>query len=264
MLEREARDPEEVEPPDGVGHERAGEVGPGRALFDYPEEGDFYFVFDAGAVGFNEGSFGGGKGLVFFRAAVPGEPDDQPDEIEAGGGDERHSPTKVGGDEGHHEGCDESSEVGAAIEDSGGKGSFFAGEPVGGGFEGGGEVGGLAEPEAEADYLELKRGSGEGVEHGSNAPDDDGQGVAEAGAEVVDQAARDGHHQRVGDLEGGDDGPVVVLIPAEFLFEGGLEDAKNLAVQIVYGGGEEEQAAHGPADFLAENAGLVAGGVQSA
>ena len=65
--------------------------------------------------------------------------------------------------------------------------------------------------------------------------------------DAVDDATREQHPDGVGKLEAEDDRGIGPLIPAEFLFQGRLQQADDLAVDIVDRGGEEQQRANNPA-----------------
>ena len=141
--------------------------------------------------------------------------------------------------------------VGAGVEEAGGEGALFGGEPLGGGLDGGGEVAGLAEAEQDAGDAEADDGDDEGVAHGGQRPDADGEGVADLGAELVDDAAGDEEADAVGDLEADDDVAVVVVedglvggvdggVPAHEgqVVEQRLDEREDRAVHVVDGGGE--------------------------
>ena len=105
---------------------------------------------------------------------------------------------------------------------------------------------------------------GHGVAHGGHAPDDDRDGEAAPRAELVHHPAGQQQPDRVGELEGEDDGGVDALVlPAELLHEGRLQDADDLAVDVVDGGGEEQQRADHPA-VVAGAAVTAAGAAASA
>ena len=158
-------------------------------------------------------------------------------------------------------GGDERGEVGAGVEDAGGEGALFGGEPLGGGLDGGGKVAGFAETEADAGDVEAKDGGDEGVRDRRQAPDQDGEGVAGFGAEPVDKAAGGEQTDAVGDLEEDDDVSEVVIEDGLMEAVGGgipaherhgvkdrLDEREDRTIHVVDGGGEEEQAADEPAD----------------
>ncbi len=167
------------------------------------------------------------------------------------------SPTR--GDGGDEDGSDEEAGIGAGVEEAGGEGTLFGGEPLGGGLDGGGEVAGLAEAEEDAGDAEAGDTGDQRVAEGSQAPNEDGQGVTGLGAELIDDAAGEEEADAVGDLEGLDDVAVVEVIgDLEFGVEIGdpthegkmelrLDEREDRAVHVIDGGGEKEQEADEPA-----------------
>ena len=122
------------------------------------------------------------------------KPGDEPDDVESTGDEEGRAPTHGGGDDGDKQGGDDGPDIGAAVEDAGGQGTFAAGEPEGDGLDGGGEVGRFADAEHETRHAELQGCAGEGVAHRGQAPDDDREGVTDFDAEPIDDASGDRHH----------------------------------------------------------------------
>jgi hypothetical protein len=86
------------------------------------------------------------------------------------------------------------------------------------------------------------------VEDRGHAPEHDGEREAAPRPELVHDPAREHEADRVGELEGEDDGGVDPLVrPSELLHERRLEDADDLAVDVVDRGREEEDRADDPA-----------------
>ena len=91
-------------------------------------------------------------------------------------------------------------------------------------------------------------------------PDQDGEGVAGFGAELIDDAAGEEEADAVGDLEADEDAAEVDVVsglmsgvearnPAhEVEVEERLDERKDRAVHVVDGGGEEQKSADDPAD----------------
>ena len=155
-------------------------------------------------------------------------------------------------------GRDEGGGVGARVEEAGGEGAFFGGEPFGGGFDGGGEVAGFAETEESAADHEADDARDQRRADGGASPEEDGEGIAFLGAELVDDAAGEQEAYTVGDLKGDEDAAVVDVVdglvgvidagnPAhEVEVEERLDEREDRAVHVVDGGGEEEKNADGP------------------
>src|SRR5262249_15910646 len=97
---------------------------------------------------------------------------------------------------------------------------------------------------------ELQRGEPvrDRVADRGHAPDHDREREAAPGPQLVHDPPREEEADRVGQLEGEDDGRLDALVgPAELLDEGRLQDADDLAVDVVDRGREEEQRADHPA-----------------
>ena len=85
------------------------------------------------------------------------------------------------------------------------------------------------------------------MRHRGDAPQHDGDRVAAAHADAVHDPAGGEQTDRVGELEGEDDRGVVAFGPSELALERGLEDADDLAIDVVDGRREEQQRADHPA-----------------
>ena len=87
----------------------------------------------------------------------------------------------------------------------------------------------------------------ERVRDRGDAPQDDGDRVAAPHADAVHDRAGGEQADRVGELEGEDDRGVVALGPSELALQRALEDADDLAIDVVDGRREEQQRADHPA-----------------
>ena len=83
--------------------------------------------------------------------------------------------------------------------------------------------------------------------HRRQTPEADEDHEALLDADAVDDTTREHHADGVGELEAEDDGRVGPLIPAKFLFQGWLEQANDLTIDVIDRGGEEQQRADNPA-----------------
>jgi len=147
----------------------------------------------------------------------------------------------------HGQRSEDGADIRAAIEDAGSQRAFALREPIRDGADGGREVRGLAQAEGEARDAEAHRTARQRVPHGGHAPQGHGYGIAQARAGPVDQAAGERHRQRIGQLKSEDDPAIVGFAPAELFCERGLQQAQHLPIDVVDGGGEEQQAADVPA-----------------
>ena len=94
------------------------------------------------------------------------------------------------------------------------------------------------------------------MRHGGQTPKRDGNRVAAAGAETVDEPSGGHVGEGVGALEGKDDVGVGGLAPMEVASQEWLEDADDLAVDVVDGGGEKRSPQIDPAGVAVVRGGL--------
>jgi hypothetical protein len=85
------------------------------------------------------------------------------------------------------------------------------------------------------------------MRHMADRPDHDGDGIARARADLVDDLAKAEVAQRIGQLEPEDDGGIGVLVPAEFGLKRGFEHADHLPVDVIHRRRREQQPADDPA-----------------
>ena len=244
---------EEIEPPDGVGEAFGEAEGPEAAMAE--KDGVNWAALSDGSE-VDLGLSGSAAKLVVGED----EPEDEPDESHGAGADEGGVPAEAHGNGCDENGSDEGGGVGAGVEETGGEGAFVGGEPLGDGFDGGGEVAGFAEAKQDAGDAEASDTGDEGGADRSASPNEDGDGVAGFGAELVDDAAGEEEADAVGDLERDEDAAVVDVVgglmggvdagdPAhEVQVKERLDEGEDRAVHVVDGGGEEEKTADGPAD----------------
>ena len=145
-----------------------------------------------------------------------------------------------------------------------GQGALFRGEPLGGGFDGGG--GKLPDSRRGRGRRGRCRNPGDAGDEEwlmeAHPHDEDGEGVALFGAELVDNAAGEEETYSVSDLEEDEDAaevdvvggpPMVGVVETgdpthEGKMEQGLDEREDRAVHVVDGGRKEEEEADEPAD----------------
>jgi hypothetical protein len=88
-----------------------------------------------------------------------------------------------------------------------------------------------------------------GRRHGGKGPDGQRQGVAFLRAEDVHDPAGKEEADRIRELKRKHQIAVIDFAPAELPLQQRLENADHLAVDVIDGGGEEEQAADDPAEI---------------
>ena len=156
-------------------------------------------------VGFDERPFGViGAGLE-GRAAIPPQPQRQPDDHQERRHEECRAPAEPGHQEQHDERRADGADIGTGVEDARRGGALLLREPLGGRLNGGGEVAGFKQAQEKAGESELKGRVGEGRAQAREGPANHGQGVAEAGADLVDHGAHDQEADAVGERKDGID-----------------------------------------------------------
>jgi len=137
-----------------------------------------------------------------------------------------------------------------------GERTLFLRVPLGDGLDCAGEIAALGKAERDARAQESERGRGDGeraeaenifrrdesaeaVRHRREAPQADEKRKPAADAEALDEPPANQVTEGVGEVEPGGDGAVVVFAPAEFFAEVGLEDAKDVAVDVIERDGEK-------------------------
>ena len=184
---------------------------------------------------------------VMFRPPVHDCPGDHPGKSQRTRHQKANLPAIAQGKPGNHEGGDQRADVGAGIEDSGGKGALFLGKPFRDGLDGSRKVAGLSQSEADASRNKSRDRAHPRVRHGGDAPEDDRERKSTAAFQPVDHATHKDEADPIGQLKPEDDVAVIDLVPAQFGGEGGFENSENLAIDVVDGGGEEQQRANPPA-----------------
>ena len=85
--------------------------------------------------------------------------------------------------------------------------------------------------------------------HGSQAPEDHGQRIAQPRSQPIDHPAHHHHAHRVSRLKGKHQIAEVDLVPSQIVLQGGLENSQDLAVHVVFGDSEQQEGADDPAEI---------------
>ncbi len=80
------------------------------------------------------------------------------------------------------------------------------------------------------------------------APGRNGERIADLRPEPIDEPAEQQNTDRIGSLKGGVDQAELFIAPSELAVGKLLDQRENLAIDIVDGGGKEEQRADDPTD----------------
>src|SRR5690606_8779184 len=185
--------------------------------------------------------------LVVVRPAEQPDPQAEDDEAEQAGDQESHLPAVS---RGHHDPDDrghQHADVGAGVEDADAERALAAREPLGHGLDRAGIGSAFGDAERNAHEDELQHRAGRCVKHRGEAPQGNRDGHALARADAVEPAADHQQADAVAGLERGDDVAVIDFAPAHVLFDDRLEDAEDLAIDVVDRDDEEEQRADRPA-----------------
>src|SRR5258707_2289677 len=161
--------PEEVEPPDGIGEKFADDEGVGLTVRE--ERGPFDFADRFGRIGADVVELGCGYARMFVRFAVEEEPEDEPDESERAGEKKGGAPAPERRHPWGEERSDDGADAGAGVEDAGGEGALLFGEPLGDGLDAGGEDARFAQAQWEAGGCETDEGACGGVGHRGEGPE---------------------------------------------------------------------------------------------
>ena len=178
---------------------------------------------------------------------VDRQPRDQPGRAQETSEQERPMPAEPQRDPRHHQRRDDRAHVRSRIEDAGCQRALLAREPFGHGLDRSGKVARLAQAQRETRHRESQHRLHQRMAHRRQAPDRDRDRIADARSHTIDHAAGDQQSHRVGRLERRHDVAVLNLVPADDGLQIRREHAQHLPVDIVDGGGEEQQGAYPPA-----------------
>jgi hypothetical protein len=218
---------------------------------------------------------------LFFRVFVEKIPSDEPEKARGCGEVERHFPAHFCVELGHEEEAEDGADVGAGVEEAGGESALFDGEPFGDGLDRAGEDatlckaqcdtreheagGGHGERERGDDHAFLRPGEprvvegealrdievgAEAVGGGGETPKQNDEWHAAFHTEAVHEASAEKITERVSKGERGGDPAVVAFAPAEGFAQGFLENAEELAIEVIDRDREEQKCADGPAVVL--------------
>ncbi len=242
---QEIRDPKQIEPPDGIGHPFGHDECPSLAMRQQAQPGNI--LGSLWRIALDVLELRAGQAGMIFRLFVDGQPKRQPNESNAAGDDEGPLPTQVRDDPGNQERRGKRAHVRSGVKDSSGEGTLLFRKPFRYGLDAGGENSGFPKPQRRASHHETGQAAGRGMSHRRQAPKSHGQGISQARANAVNQAAHHHHAEGVGDLKRGNQVGVIVLVPVQIGLQGGLEQAQDLTIHVVLGYAEEQQGANHPA-----------------
>ena len=156
-------------------------------------------------------------------------------------------PAEADRDGGHDQRRDDGADVGAGVEDCGGRSALALGKPQGDRLDGRGEIAAFAEPQRDAREKESADAVDQGVPDGRDAPRGDRNRVADLRAEAVDEPAEEEEADRIGALERTVDVAELLVGPMQLVVEDRLDQGENLPVDIVDRRRKKQQAADDPA-----------------
>jgi len=184
---------------------------------------------------------------MVLGVVVASQPDREPEEAERRSCEERRLPAP-GMEQGRQDrGREHRAHRGPRVEDAGGESALSRRKPQARGLDAGREVRGFRDSEKEAADHEAPGRGRETVGRGREAPETNGERQRALHPDPVDEPPLGYESDGVADLEPEVDVGVVEGGPAHRPRQDGLEDAERGAVDVVDGGGEEEEGHHGPA-----------------
>ena len=152
----EVRHPEQIDPPDRIGHELRDRHGPRLAVRQERAPRDARDRI--GRVARDVRALGGAEPRVRVGAVVEQEPQGEPSEPHHARRQKRPTPAESDRDERHHHRGHDRADVGARVEQSGCEGALRPRKPLGDGLDGRREISRFAEAEREARRDEPGRG----------------------------------------------------------------------------------------------------------
>lgn len=176
-------------------------------------------------------------------------------------------------DPGHDERRDQSADVGAGVENARGQRALLLREPLGDSLDRCGKVAGFTNTQSKTRQRKARRRAGQhddgescgrieverrqfqpgkpvrgSVSYRGKAPQNDGEREADPCADFVHHPAREEQADGVGELETENNSRVNALVlPLKLFHECRLQNADDLAVDVIDGGGKEQQRANDPA-----------------
>src|SRR6185369_1429601 len=183
---------------------------------------------------------------MFFGSSIESPPRDEPEKTNRTGNDKRRAPTPFVSNPGHDERCDERADVCAGVENTGGQRTFFFRKPLRHRFDRSGEISRFTEAKKEASDAKPEHGMGQRMAHRRDAPEDYRERESFACADAIDYASDTQEPNRISALKRKDDPAITNFTPTNFVVNGCLENSDHLAIDVVDGGGEEQQRTDGP------------------
>src|SRR6185503_22572 len=168
---KKVRKPEEVHPPDRIGHELSDGKGPRLSMWQKPRPR--HFNFGIWWIALDVLEFRPRKTRMLLGTSVKSQPRDEPQKPERPGEEKCSAPTPPDRYDRNHERRDERADVRAGIEDSSCERALLFWKPFGAGLDRGGEIAGLTEAQEETRDAKTKYCTRERVAHRRNAPEND-------------------------------------------------------------------------------------------
>jgi len=241
------RQPDQEEPPGGVGDELPGDEGPGLGIAEQARPGHLFLGRRSGRAVVDVGQLTLAEEPRFFRHLIKRQPECEPENAGDAGDNEGGLPTPVERNPRDHDGRKHGSEIRAAVQKGGGKGALPLGEPEGDRFDRRWEIAPLGGTEPRPGDEESAQVGGESVAGGGDAPGAHRKGIAQLRPEGVDEPAEGHLAERIGPLEGRIDPAKILVGPVHALVQDGFDEGKDLPVRVIDRGGQEQEKADEPA-----------------
>ena len=156
---------------------------------------------------------------MLLGLAIQQQPEDEPDEPQRPRNHERRAPTPVNRDPRHHKRSHDGADICPGIKDSRRQRPLFFRKPFGYGLNAGRKNSGFAESQCRTRDNKAGEGTGQGVAHRGQAPENHGERVTQSRAQSIDQPAHHHHANGIGCLEGKYQIAVVDFVPVEVVLK---------------------------------------------
>ena len=173
------------------------------------------------------------------RMVIHRQPERQPEQSGRDGEEECPLPAPSERDPRHKQRRKDRADVGSGVEYPGRQRAFAFGEPLGHGFDRGGKIAGLAEAQGKSCNRKAGDSFHQGMGHRRKTPDQQGEGIAQFGADAIDHRATEQEADRVGELK------IKAMSPYASVHSVPLQlrckDADDLPIDVIHRRREENQ-----------------------
>ena len=232
------RHPEKIKPPNRVSQKFSNSEGPSLSKRNQLRPRNLLHNFLRVAPDVFQ--FALGHFSMLLRLLIEHHPKHEQDKPNSPNAEECATPAPAQTDPRHNDGRQHGPYIGSRVKNAGGQCSFFFREPLRNCLDTGRKHCGFAKAQDTTRDPETPQGIAKSRSHGSQAPENHGQGVTKARAKTVHDPADHQHAQRIAGLENHREIAVVNLTPTQFMLQRGLEHPQDIAVHVVLGGANQK------------------------